>query len=456
MSKTVPERLEALGQGHLAASWRSMAEESQRRLAADLEATDLSVVARFAELTGGGAPVALSDIRPAPYVAVAGRDPSPATTGLAAAQAGKAAFLTVAGGQGSRLGFDGPKGVFPVTPIRRASLFQVFSEKLLGFCKATGARMPWYIMTSPENHRATADYFARNRCFGLREQDVLLFPQGTLPTLDAGGRLLLAADGGLFRNPDGHGGLVQALVRNRMIEDMRSRGVEHLFYFQVDNPLVIVPDPLFLGYHIEGGADVSVKVIPKRSPDEKLGVVALAGGKACIVEYSDLDQERMYARDAGGRLLFEQGSIAIHVFRVEFLARRAADLPLHVARKKVKAMDPAGGGVVEMEAVKFERFIFDLLPLAGRVLFYETVREDEFSPVKNRDGLDSPQTCERDQVALAARMLESCGVAVPRDAGGAPRWKLEIAPTYAWNTAALKRRLAGADIRIEGDRLFAD
>ncbi len=455
MSKAARDRLEALGQRHLLDRWQSLGEESRSRIAADLEATDLSVVERFAELTRGSQVQSLP-IRPAPYVAVAGRDRSPAASGLAAASAGKAAFLTVAGGQGSRLGFEGPKGIFPVTPIRRASLFQVFAEKLLGFCRATGARMPWYIMTSPDNHAATAEYFAKSGFFGLRSQDVMLFPQGTLPTLDAGGRLLLAADGGLLRNPDGHGGLVQALVRNRMIDDMRDRGVEYLLYFQVDNPLVIVPDPLFLGYHIERGADVSAKVIPKRSPEEKLGVIALAADRACIVEYSDLDRERMYARGADGRLLFEQGSIAIHIFGVEFLARAAAELPLHVARKKVKAMDPAGGGIVEIEAVKFERFIFDLLPLADHVLFYETVREDEFSPVKNRDGLDSPQTCERDQVALAARMLEACGVSVPRDGSGAPRYRLEIAPTYAWDTAALKARLAGADIRIEGDRLFAD
>jgi UDP-N-acetylglucosamine/UDP-N-acetylgalactosamine diphosphorylase len=455
MAKGTRERLAALGQQHLLAGWGSRSEESRRRLAEDLESTDLSILARFAELTGGAA-ASTPDIAPAPYVAAAGRDESPSAAGLAAAAAGKAAFLTVAGGQGSRLGYEGPKGIFPVTPIRRASLFQVFAEKLLGFCSAERARMPWYIMTSPENHRPTVDYFTEHRFFGLRPEDVLFFPQGTLPTLDSSGRLLLAADGGLFRNPDGHGGLVQALVRNGMIDDMRRRGVEHLFYFQVDNPLVAAPDPLFLGYHLTRGAEVSVKVIPKRSPDEKLGVIAMAGRRACIVEYSDLDQQRMYARDARGRLLFEQGSIAIHIFRVDFLARRAADLPLHVARKKVKAMDPATGKATELEAVKFERFIFDLLPLAENVLFYETVREDEFSPVKNREGLDSPATCERDQIALAARMLELCGVRVPRDASGQPGCKLEIAATYAWSLARLKARLAGADIRIDGDRLFAD
>jgi len=455
MDRGVHERLEALGQGHLLTGWESRSDEARKRLAADLDATDLSVVGRFSELTADADSKTLQ-IAPAPYVAVRDRDESLAGLGLRVATAGKAAFLTVAGGQGSRLGFDGPKGLFPVTPIRKASLFQVFAEKLLGFRRWAGARMPWYVMTSPENHEPTQAYFRERSFFGLPEGDVLFFPQGTLPTLDMKGRLLLAADGGLFCNPDGHGGLVRALVRRRMIEDMRNRGVEHLFYFQVDNPLVNVPDPLFLGYHVDRGADVSVKVIPKRSPDEKLGVIAMSGGRACIVEYSDLDQERMHARDGGGRLVFEQGSIAIHIFRVEFLAGKALDLPLHVARKKVTATDPTTGKPEERDAVKLERFIFDVLPVADRVLFYETVREDEFSPVKNREGLDSPETCMRDQTAKAARILEECGVQVPRDGNGFCRHRLEIAGTFAWDLSTLKERLAGADIRIDGDRLFAE
>ncbi len=281
-----------------------------------------------------------------------------------------------------------------------------------------------------------------------------MFPQGTLPSLDGDGRLMLAPGGGLLTNPDGHGGLVRALARHRMLDDMRSRGISTLFYFQVDNPLVNVPDPLFLGYHIDRGADVSVKVIPKRSAEEKLGVIALGGGRACIVEYSDLDQRRMHARGPDGRLLFEQGSIAIHIFSVDFLSREDLDLPLHVARKKVKVLDPATGAIVEKDAIKLERFIFDLLPVSDRVLFYETVREDEFSPVKNREGLDSPETCVRDQVAKAARMLEACGVRVPRDSRGVPLHRLEIAATWAWDLPALKAKVAGADIRIDGDRLF--
>jgi UDP-N-acetylglucosamine/UDP-N-acetylgalactosamine diphosphorylase len=455
MDQGVRERLAHLGQEHLLAGWDGRGQAARARLAADLQDTDLSVLGRFTELTGGG-PAGDVGLEPAPYIAVSDRDDAVRRRGLSVAAAGKTAFLTVAGGQGSRLGFDGPKGMYRVTPVRRASLFQVFAEKLLGFRRACGAQLPWYIMTSPENHAPTVAYFKEQFFFGLPETDVHFFPQGTLPTLDANGRLLLSPEGGLLRNPDGHGGLVQALVRHKMIDDMRRRGVEHLFYFQVDNPLVIVPDPLFLGYHVARGGDVSVKVIAKRSPDEKLGVIAIRDAKACIVEYSDLDEQRMNARDASGRLLFEQGSIAIHILSVEFLARRAADLPLHVARKKVKALDPATGATTEREGVKLERFIFDLLPLADRVVFYETVREDEFSPVKNKEGLDSPATCERDQIALAARMLEACGVAVPRASGGEPRHKIEIAATYAWDLDSLKAKVAAADIRIDGDRLFAD
>jgi UDP-N-acetylglucosamine/UDP-N-acetylgalactosamine diphosphorylase len=375
---------------------------------------------------------------------------------MEAIREGKTAFLTVAGGQGSRLGFDGPKGMYPVTPIRRATLFQVFAEKLRGFAEQEKAKIPWYIMTSPLNDAETRRYFEEQRFFGLPESDVVFFTQGTLPTLDQTGRLLLDENGGLFQNPDGHGGLVTALRRHKLLDEMKSRSVEYLFYFQVDNPLVNVPDPEYLGHHILAGARVAAKVIPKRSPEEKVGVISILDGRPCIVEYSDLSPENMHARNEDGTLKFLQGSIAIHIFNVSFLASDRLELPLHVARKEVRVMDPATGQITETPGIKFERFIFDVVPQAGDVLFYEISREDEFSPVKNAEGLDSPETCERDQIAKAARMLAQSQVEVPRDGEGNPSVKLEISPLYAWNSAALARRLEGADIRIDEDTLLLD
>jgi UDP-N-acetylglucosamine/UDP-N-acetylgalactosamine diphosphorylase len=237
---------------------------------------------------------------------------------------------------------------------------------------------------------------------------------------------------------------------------MQRRGVEYLFYFQVDNPMVQVPDPLFLEHYMRSGARAAAKVIAKRSPEEKLGVIALRDGRPCIVEYSDLSEQNMNARGPDGELLFLQGSIAIHIFSVSFLARKGLELPLHVARKRVHVMDPSTGQVREQEGVKFERFIFDLLPMADKVLFYEIARQEEFSPVKNADGLDSPATSEHDQIEKAARMLEDCGVEVPRGKDGKVLHRLEISPVFAWNTEVLCRKLGGTDIVINGDRVFAE
>ena len=452
MEKTTRDTLVELGQTRLLEGVDRRSREARQRLEADLRATDLSVVSDFRRLLDS-AGVDDSDILPAPYIPLSGRNPDATDIGRKAIEAGKTALLTVAGGQGSRLGFEGPKGMFAVTPIRRASLFQVYAEKILGFERASGVALPWYIMTSPLNHERTREYFDENGWFGLAESRVEFFQQGTLPTLDTDGQLLLDETGGLFKNPDGHGGLVTALRKRGLLDQMQERGAEYLFYFQIDNPLVTVPDPEYLGHHIVADAQVAAKVIAKRSPDEKLGVIATRAGKPCIVEYSDLGKTNMQATDTAGRLLFGQGSIAIHIFNVSFLSRADVQLPLHAARKTVRAMDPTTGVVEERASIKFERFIFDVIP-RSRALFFETDRAQEFSPVKNSKGEDSPATCTRDQIRKAAGMLEDCGVEVPKDAAGEPRFLLEISPAYAWDTATLKARLKDVDIRIDGDLLL--
>jgi len=260
----------------------------------------------------------------------------------------------------------------------------------------------------------------------------------------------------LFKNPDGHGGLVAALRRHGMIEDMRDRGIRELFTFQVDNPLVNVPDPVFLGKHLEEGSQASSKVIEKAYPEEKLGVIARVDGKPTVVEYSDLSRENMYARDAGGKLLYSQGSIAIHLFSVGFLADEELELPFHTARKKVEALnaeDPANG-TVEKEAVKLETFIFDLIPQARKALFFETEREEEFAPLKNKTGRDSVETCIRGQVEKAARRLSRCGVEVPRNQEGKPLYNLEISPLFAMDEASLREKTAAQELTINGDTLL--
>jgi len=276
------------------------------------------------------------------------------------------------------------------------------------------------------------------------------------PAMDANGRIVLDRPDHLFMSPDGHGGILAAMRRRGVLDDMAARGLTTLFYFQVDNPLVEIADPVFIGLHNLRSADMSVKVCPKRDPDEGLGVVVERDGRLAVVEYSELTSEQKRATLPDGRLKFRAGSVAIHVFSLAFLRREAAaDLPLHVAHKKVPFCDDRGRTVRpdKPNAYKFEKFIFDALPDANTAVILEFRREDEFSPVKNASGSDSPDTSRRDMTRKFARWLEECGAAVSKDSDGNPAHRIEIDPCFAASAAELKRKLP-AGFKLTGDALL--
>jgi UDP-N-acetylglucosamine/UDP-N-acetylgalactosamine diphosphorylase len=283
-------------------------------------------------------------------------------------------------------------------------------------------------------------------CFGLHPEQVVFFRQGTMPALDRHtGRLLLADKGSLATSPNGHGGVLQALADGGHLADLASRGVRHLFYYQVDNPLVKVADPTYLGHHIEAGAEMSLKVVPRLTADEKLGVVVEADGRPRIIEYSDLQGELGGRRAPDGGLEFWAGSIAVHVFDVAFLARLAeagAMLPFHRAVKTVPYLDDAGRPVCpgEPNAVKFEMFIFDALPQARTALVVETSRAEEFEPLKNAEGENSPATVRQAMSDLYAAWLNEAGVEVVRRADGSAAVAVEISPLLALNAEELRAR----------------
>jgi UDP-N-acetylglucosamine/UDP-N-acetylgalactosamine diphosphorylase len=451
-------RFASLGQGHLFAHWSARPEAMRRRLLDDLASFDGSLLAELmARLSAEHPPT--GEIAPAPYVTVAESrsDAEARALGEELVRRGKTAFLTVAGGQGSRLGFEGPKGMFPASPIRRLSLFAILAEKLLAARRWYGADIPWLIMTSSANRLATEEYFESEGFFGLGQESVRFFSQAMLPALFPDGRLVMACDGGLFLSPNGHGGVFEALRREGLLAQMSARGVEELFYFQVDNPLVTVPDPVFLGFHRRAGAEVSSKVLRKSRSEEKLGVIATVGGRPCVLEYSDIDEGLMRARNGAGGLLFEQGSIAIHILNVGFLERSEIRLPYHLARKMVRALNPTprGADIGEREAIKMETFVFDAIPLARRALFFEVERAEEFAPLKNREGVDSIETCGRGQIEKAARWLEACGVEVPRDHQGAPAHAIEISPLFALEPGILGAKRGSLKDCIDEDTLLA-
>ncbi|MFG0242483.1 MAG: UTP--glucose-1-phosphate uridylyltransferase [Phycisphaerales bacterium JB054] len=453
--ETLRPKLAAIGQDHLLAFADTLSGTDLDHLLSQLAALDLDALPGLIEqyVTTKPEPHLPADIQPAPYYP---NDPTAEfrpwdqahfrTIGEDLLRAGKVACFTVAGGQGTRLGYDGPKGCYPAGAVTGKSLFQFFAEAIAKTGQKYGTTPPWYIMTSPLNHDATVAFFKEHDNFGL--DAVMFFPQGVMPSFDMKtGRVLMTDAHTLATNPDGHGGSLKALHVSGALDDMRRRGVEHLSYFQVDNPIVKVADPVFLGLHAaapDSSAEMSSKMLAKAYPEEKLGMFCVADGTLQIIEYSDLPMDRQRERLADGRLRFLAGSPAIHILSVAFIDKLNSDprfaLPYHRAEKKVPCIDCESGKPVTPDtpnAVKLERFVFDAMPMAERSIVYEANRDDEFAPIKNAEGSDSPATSRDIQTARAARWLESQGQTVPRDPDGKCRCTIELSPTTAIEAADL-------------------
>ncbi|MCH2142646.1 MAG: UDPGP type 1 family protein [Phycisphaerales bacterium] len=355
---------------------------------------------------------------------------------------GKVAAFTVAGGQGTRLGWNGPKGTYPASPVSGKPLFRLFAEQLLAAQRQYGCLIRWYIMTSEMNNESTRKFLLDNRCFGLDRTQIMLVEQGMMPTFDATtGHILLESPGVVAMSPDGHGGSFAALQQSGALDQMQARGVEVLSYFQVDNPLVRAIDPLLLGLHVDpaqSSAQFSSKMVQRAGPDEKVGVFCRIGDRIGVVEYSDLTSEQAQATDVQGRLRFAAGNIAVHAVGVDFaqsIARGGEkSLPWHRAEKKVPHVCPDSGVDIQPtapNAVKLERFVFDALGQAEQPAILEVVRAEEFAPIKNATGLDSAQTSRQLQSDLYGQWLEQAGVSIPRKADGSVDATIEISPLTA-------------------------
>jgi UDP-N-acetylglucosamine/UDP-N-acetylgalactosamine diphosphorylase len=284
---------------------------------------------------------------------------------------------------------------------------------------------------------------------------VSFFTQGTMPALDLKtGKLLMEAPHRLFASPNGHGGTLTALADTGFLDKLKQAGIRLIFYFQVDNPLVKVADPLFLGQHLRENAEVSAKVVAKKGPEDKLGNLVLIDGRCAIIEYSDLPKELAHQRDETGELRFRFGSPAIHAFSVGFLekvTRSDNRIPFHVARKKVPHLDAAGKVIEPSQenALKFEMFIFDVLPRADRWVVVETSRVEEFEPLKNATGSDSPESVKQAISNLAGDWLSKAGVNVPRKPDGNVSVPLEVSPLYALNAEELAGKV-DRSLRVQG------
>lgn len=459
--------LRPAGQEHLLACWDRLDAAQRQKLATQIAEIDLDLLARLRSRRSES----VADDK-AQFAALATRAESPPAIrldgqgpftrqqaidrGESALRDGEVGMILVAGGLGTRLGFDKPKGMFEIGLLSRRCLFEVIIDQLRAVSRRYGNPIPLYLMTSPATDAATRDFLAEHGNFGLAASELKIFRQATMWALDdRWERILLEAPDSLFLGPDGHGGMLQAFVTSGCLSDVGSRGIKHLFYGQVDNPLLTVCEPYLIGCHLLAGSQMTTQVARKRDPLERVGNVVSIEGRVHIIEYSDLPESSARQTNADGSLKLWAGNLAVHVFDADFLAAAADDpeaLPFHIAHKKVPYLS-ASGEQVEPEkpnAIRFERFIFDLLPRAENALVVEADPAGAFAPVKNADGeeTDTKATAQAAIVALHRRWLEEAGMQV------APGATVEINPLWALDPPEIAQKLK-AGTRIERNTYFS-
>lgn len=432
-------RLHAAGQGHCEDYLNALDGAARERLEAALASLDLDMVQALAKLLTEKGEHAQASAFEAPEIFPLERGSDDEARAVEARKAGEAllkagqvGYVLVAGGQASRLGYDGPKGNFPVGPVTDRTLFHFHAQRLLRQVALGGPSPSWYVMTSPANDQATRDAFEDENYFGLAPENVFFFQQEMLPALDAQGRILFKAPDEPFMAPNGHGGVLLALQTSGALDDMKRKGIRQISYFQVDNPLVRPVDPLFLGLHEQAGAGMSSKVVEKTEPGEKVGVLGRADGALGCIEYSDLPENLREARDGNGKLTFRAGNIAVHALTLEFvdgLTKDGLTLPWHIAVKQMKTVDLSGAEAT-ITGHKFESFVFDALGQTETSVTLEVDRALEFSPVKNKEGSDSPASAKRDLCKLFSGWAAARGDALPASdaAGDVP---VEVDPLLA-------------------------
>ncbi|KAL8417999.1 hypothetical protein RB594_001564 [Gaeumannomyces avenae] len=375
----------------------------------------------------------------------------------------KVAVVLMAGGQGTRLGSSAPKGCYDIGLPSTKSLFQIQAERIrkvqeLAANKAGGGKVvvPWYVMTSGPTRKPTEDFFKQHSYFGLEKADVMFFEQGVLPCISNDGKIILEDKGRVAVAPDGNGGIYQALVVAGVLDDMRKRGVAHIHAYCVDNCLVKVADPVFIGFAASKDVDIATKVVRKRNATESVGLILLKNGKPDVVEYSEIDKETAEATDAklGSDVLkFRAANIVNHYYSFRFLESIplwASKLPHHVARKKIPHVDLASGEAVKPakpNGIKLEQFVFDVFPMLELAKFacMEVRREDEFSPLKNARGTgeDDPDTSKRDIMQQGKKWIEAAGATVTSEETDAG---IEVSPLISYGGEGLEA-LKGKSIR---------
>ena len=393
--------LKKYGQEHLLNHYEKLDEKHKKELLKQIEEIDFELTKSLYESTKKEIKNGKDEITPIDYLdkyKLNDQYKYYEEIGKKAIKAGKLAAVTMAGGQGTRLGHNGPKGTYDIGLDSHKSLFELLCDGLKESGKKYGVTIPWFIMTSRENNKPTIEFFEKNKYFGYeKDKNLFFFIQGELPMMDTEGKILVGEDGLIKLAADGHGGTYESLVKSGMTKKMRELGVEWVFIGGVDNCLAKMVDPVLMGIAIDKGVTVACKSVVKANPQERVGVFCKRNGKPNVVEYTEITEQMAEERDENGELLYGESHILCNLFNIDAIERMGANpLPYHLAFKKATYMDKDGNIVVpdSPNAYKFEAFLFDAFKEVDDMAVLRVKREEEFAPVKNSDeaGVDCPKT----------------------------------------------------------------
>ncbi|MFA7691949.1 MAG: UTP--glucose-1-phosphate uridylyltransferase [Candidatus Hydrogenedentales bacterium] len=464
------ERAAAYGQDHIFRFWDQLTESARTAFLNQIAGVDFQLLKRLSEawIHTEKAEEHFNSILPIQLIPPVDESDGDARAALDAGEEflrqGRVGVFVVAGGQGTRLGFPGPKGSYPVGPISKHSLFQYQAEKINKLQERYQVILPWYLMVSDSNHEATRAFFETHNFWGLKRENVFFLPQRMIPCLDPQGKLILESPGRLATSPNGHGGAIEALVDGGAVEDARKRGVELFTYSQVDNWAAKMVDPYFIGYHVLRNASMSSKCHRRNNEREAVGVHCICDGEYRVIEYSELDHyPQLLAVEESGAPVFSPGNPAIHGLSVAFveeLYRHFDVFPWHKAFKKIPCINETGEKVQPdtPNGYKFETFIFDALRFIKHPpVSLEIERIGEYTPIKQFEGINSVVAARQSMSDYWAPWFEAAGCVVPRDEQGHCAVSLEVSPAFALSRDEFAEKMCGsmAELRA-GIAIHAD